>query len=70
MFSRSQDKWEGDSNLTYPPVKLNGFRTTGPRRKPKVTLFILDSFINTQLFLLKIQQGSSFIDLLLLYKET
>ena len=30
-FSRSQDKWECDLNLTYPPFKLNGLRTTGPR---------------------------------------
>ena len=29
-FSRSQDKWECDLNFTYPPFKLNGFRTTGP----------------------------------------
>ena len=31
MFGRSQDKWECDLNLTYPPFKLNGLRTTGPR---------------------------------------
>ena len=29
-FSRSQGKWECDLNLTYPPFKLNGLRTTGP----------------------------------------
>ena len=30
-FSHSQDKWECDVNLNYPPFKLNGLRTTGPR---------------------------------------
>ena len=30
MFGRSQDKCS-DLNLTYPPFKLNGFGTTGPR---------------------------------------
>ena len=38
-FSRFQDKWECDLNLTYPPFKLNGLRTTGPRtiwRLPEV----------------------------------
>ena len=29
-FSRSQDEWECDLNLTYPRFKLNGLRTTGP----------------------------------------
>ena len=30
-FSRSQDKWKCDLNLTYLPFKLNSLRTTGPR---------------------------------------
>ena len=30
-FSHTKDKWECDLNLTYPPFKLNGLRTTGPR---------------------------------------
>ena len=28
-FSRSQDKWESDFNLTYSSFKLNGLQTTG-----------------------------------------
>jgi hypothetical protein len=28
MFSFSQDEWECDLNLTYPPFKLNGLRTS------------------------------------------
>ena len=28
-FSRSQDKWECNLNLTYPPFKLIGLRTSG-----------------------------------------
>ena len=34
-FNRSQDEWECDLNLTYPPFKLNGLRTTGPRSETK-----------------------------------
>ena len=30
-FIGSQTEWESDINLTYPPVKLNGLQTTGPR---------------------------------------
>jgi hypothetical protein len=34
MFSYSQDEWEGNLNLTYPPIRLNGIRTAAPRIKP------------------------------------
>ena len=35
VFSRSQDKWECNSDLTYPLFKLNGLQTTG-RWPPKL----------------------------------
>ena len=36
MFSGSQDKWECDLNLTYPPLKLNGPHTGLPGEMAEV----------------------------------
>ena len=65
MFSRSQDKWECDLNLTCPPFKLNGFRTTGPR---KIRFAIPDIFTYQDQCVL-IDSKRHFISHLLHYKS-